>query len=145
VQGVVLQKADARKVTLAFQQIPGVKTVTNTVELQAKAFASRIYFERGSSELKSAELSKVSQIQSFLEQYPNTVLRLLGYSDALGTSTENQQMALARATSVRNALVTQGIDPKRLQVEGTSNSPIGLDSDQPFQLSRCVEFEIVTP
>ena len=144
-QGVVLQKADARKVTLAFQQIPGVKAVTNTVELQAKAFASRVYFDLGSSELKSAELSKISQIQSFLEQYPNTALRLLGHSNAIGNSTKNQQLALERATSVRNALVTQGIDPKRLQVEGTTNFPIGLDRNKPSQLSRCVDFEIVTP
>jgi outer membrane protein OmpA-like peptidoglycan-associated protein len=145
VRGTVLQEADARKVTEAFQQIPGVKSVTNTVQLQPLAIASRIYFDKGSSVLKSTELSKISQIKAFLEQYPNKHLKLLGHTDPKGTTTENQRMALERATKVRDALVTQGVDSKRLLVAGTLDPPLGVKAEQLPLLSRCVEFEMIEP
>jgi outer membrane protein OmpA-like peptidoglycan-associated protein len=145
VQGTVLQDADAKKVTEAFKQIPGVQSVTNTVQLQPLAIASRIYFDQGSSELKSAEFSKVIQLKAFLDQHPNKHLRLLGHTDPKGTATENQQLAQERATQVRNALVNQGIDSNRLEVIGTTNPPLGVNAEQLPLLSRCVEFEMVTP
>jgi outer membrane protein OmpA-like peptidoglycan-associated protein len=145
VKGTVLQDADAKKVTEAFKQIPGVQSVTNTVQLQPLAIASRIYFDQGSSELKSAEFSKVIQLKAFLDQHPNKHLRLLGHTDPKGTATENQQLAQERATQVRNALVNQGIDSNRLEVIGTTDPPLGVNAEQLPLLSRCVEFEMVTP
>ena len=145
VKGTVLQDADAKKVTEAFKQIPGVQSVTNTVQLQPLAIASRIYFDQGSSELKSAELSKVIQLKAFLDQHPNKHLRLLGHTDPKGTATENQQLAQERAIQVRNALVNQGIDSNRLEVIGTTDPPLGVNAEQLPLLSRCVEFEMVTP
>jgi outer membrane protein OmpA-like peptidoglycan-associated protein len=145
VQGTVLQEADAQEITKAFQQIPGVKSVSNTVQLQPLAIASRVYFDQGSSELKSDELSKVTQIRAFLDQYPNKHLKLLGHTDPKGTTTENQQLALERATKVKDALVTQGVDPKRLQVAGATDPPLGVKAEQLPLLSRCVEFQMITP
>jgi len=145
VKGTVLQDVDAKKVTEAFKQIPGVQSVTNTVQLQPLAIASRIYFDQGSSELKSAEFSKVIQLKAFLDQHPNKHLRLLGHTDPKGTATENQQLAQERATQVRNALVNQGIDSNRLEVIGTTDPPLGVNAEQLPLLSRCVEFEMVSP
>ncbi len=145
VQGAVLQEADIKKITQAFGQIPGVKSVISTVQLQALAIASRVYFDQGSSELKSEERSKITQIKAFLDQHPNKHLKLLGHTDPKGSATENQGLAEARATKVKEVLVAQGVDPKRLQVEGTTNPPIGVKAEQIPLLSRCVEFELVTP
>ncbi|MDP8965523.1 MAG: OmpA family protein [Cyanobacteriota bacterium] len=144
VQGTVLQEADAREITKAFQQIPGVQSVTNTVQLQALAIASRVYFEPGSSELKPGELSKVSQLKAFLDQYPNKHLRLLGHTDSKGSAKDNQQLALERATKVKDVLVTQGVDSKRVEVMVTTDAPLGVKADQ-LPLFRCVEFQIIAP
>ncbi|HEY9833866.1 MAG TPA: OmpA family protein [Stenomitos sp.] len=145
VKGAVLQQEDAQKITQAFLQIPGVKSVSNTVQLQPLAITSRIYFDQGSSEIKSEERSKIAQIRAFLDQHPNKHLKLLGHTDPKGTATENQQLALERATKVKNVLVAQGINVKRLQAEGTIDPPIGVSAEQLPLLSRCVEFEIISP
>ncbi|HEY9668090.1 MAG TPA: OmpA family protein [Coleofasciculaceae cyanobacterium] len=145
VEGAVLEEADARKVTEAFEQIPGVKSVTNTVQLQPLAIASRVYFDQGSAEIRSSELTKISQIGAFLEQYPNKHLKLVGHTDPKGTETENQQLAVERATKVRNVLVAQGVDSERLHVEGTIDPPLGVNASQLPLLSRTVEFKIITP
>jgi outer membrane protein OmpA-like peptidoglycan-associated protein len=141
----VLEDADAKKITQAFQQIPGVQAVTNTVQLQPLAIASRVYFEHGGSELSSDELSKISVIKAFLDQHPNKYLKLLGHTDPKGTDKENQQLALERATKVKNILIAQGVDPKRLQAEGATQPPLGVKAEQLPLLSRCVQFEIITP
>jgi outer membrane protein OmpA-like peptidoglycan-associated protein len=145
VEGAVLQQADAMKITQAFLEIPGVKAVTNTVQLQPLAIASRIYFDQGSSELKSTELSKIIQLKAFVEQYPNKHLKVVGHTDPRGTATENQQLALERAKRVRDMLVSQGVDSNRVQAEGTTNLPLGVDAAQIPLLSRCVEFEMIEP
>jgi outer membrane protein OmpA-like peptidoglycan-associated protein len=145
VEGTMLQVADAQKITRAFEQIPGVQSVSNTVQLQDKAIASRIYFELASSQIKSEERSKVTQIQALLDEYPNKRLKLTGHSDRTGLATENQRLALERAKAVRDALVAQGIDSERLDLAGNSNLPSGIEAAQPSWLSRCVEFEIITP
>jgi outer membrane protein OmpA-like peptidoglycan-associated protein len=145
VQGAVLQEADAQKVTQAYQQIPGVKSVTNTVQLQPLAIASRVYFDQGSSEVKSEERSKISQIKAFLDQYPTKSLKLVGHTDPKGTAKENQPLALERATKVRDALIAQGVNPKRLQAEGTTDAPIGVKGEQVPLLSRCVQFKLISP
>jgi outer membrane protein OmpA-like peptidoglycan-associated protein len=145
VKGAVLQQEDAKKITQTLLQIPGVKSVSNTVQLQPLAIASRIYFDQGSSEIKSEERSKIAQIRAFLDQYPNKHLKLLGHTDLKGTAAENQQLALERATKVKSVFVAQGVNAKRLQAEGTIDPPIGVSAEQLPLLSRCVEFEIISP
>ncbi|MGB5961865.1 MAG: OmpA family protein [Coleofasciculaceae cyanobacterium] len=145
VRGTVLEETDAKKVTEAFQQIPGVQSVTNTVRLQPQAIASRVYFDQGSSELKATEIPKINQIKAFLDQYPTKNLKLVGYTDPKGSAAENQQLALERAIKVKNFLETQGVNSQRIQTEGTIDSPIGIKGEQVPQLSRCVEFQIVAP
>lgn len=144
-EGIVLQLSDTKKITAAFEQIPGVEFVYNTVQLQTEALTSRIYFERASSQLKPAELAKILQIKEFFKQFPNKGIKIVGHSDSSGTNKENQRLAIERAKAVRDILVNQGIDTRRLQVDGTTNLPRGVDADQPLWLSRCVEFEIITP
>ncbi|GAB4209376.1 MAG: hypothetical protein Fur006_69040 [Coleofasciculaceae cyanobacterium] len=145
VKGAVLQESDAKKITQAFLQIPGVKSVANTVQLQPMAIASRVYFDQGSSEIKSDERPKIAQIRAFLDQHPNKHLKLLGHTDPKGTADENQQLALERAKKVKEVLVAQGVDARRLHAEGTLEPPIGVNSQQIPLLSRCVDFKIMSP
>ncbi|MBD2181698.1 OmpA family protein [Aerosakkonema funiforme] len=145
VQGTVAEVADARKITQAFQKIPGVNTVTNTVQLQQLSLPIRIYFDLGDAELKAENKNKVLQVKAFLNRYQQINLIIVGHSDTIGTATENQRLALLRAETVRRALIAEGIPPKRLQAVGTPNPPLGLDSRQPLWLSRCVQFQPVTP
>jgi outer membrane protein OmpA-like peptidoglycan-associated protein len=145
VQGTVLEESDAKKVTQAFEQIPGVKSVTSTVQLQPLAIASRVYFDKGSAELKAEERSKIAAMVEFLKQYPNKNLKLLGHTDPTGSNVENEPLAVERATAVKNAVIAQGVESKRLVVAGTTEPPLGVDGEQLPLLSRCVQFEIIAP
>lgn len=142
VEGKVRQVEDAAKINQAFEQIPGVRSVINTVQQGQLDLQTRIYFDEGSSDLKPEHIGKFIQVKEFLNSHPEVHITIVGHSDINGNSLTNQRVALARAEMVRDALISQGIDYTRLQVEGRTNRPLDVDTNQPLWLSRCVEFEV---
>ncbi|MCT7948516.1 OmpA family protein [Ancylothrix sp. C2] len=144
VWGTVMQMADAEKITGGFASIPGVKAVVSTMKLNPLNIASRIYFESGSAKVNPGYEKNLREINEFLNQYPQKYLKIIGHSDSTGNKAANQRIAVLRATAVRDALVKQGADPKRLQIAGNGNPPADVGSNQPLLLSRCVVFEPVS-
>ncbi|NJK60498.1 MAG: OmpA family protein [Oscillatoriales cyanobacterium SM2_1_8] len=63
-------------------------------------------------------LDKIRAVRDLLQKFPEQHLRLIGYSDGTGDAQLNRDLALARATVVRDALIAQGIGASRLQVGG---------------------------
>ena len=136
---------DAKKITQAFAQIPGVKSVTNTIQLQPLKIDTRIYFERNSAQLTSVEASdKINQIKAFLSQHPETKLKIIAHTDKSGSPEQNQQLSLWRAKTVQNALIRAGVAPQRLEIEPTVEPPLNLEPQTPA-LSRVVQFEPIPP
>lgn len=143
IQGTVNDFSDAEKITHAFKQIPGVHSVTNTIELSLPS-TIRFYFDSGSTRLKPADIVKIISLKQFLNRHPEKHLKIIGHSVSNGDRLVNQQLALKRALSVQNALSSQGIDLKRMQIVGTI-TPQSAGYNQPIWLSRYVEFKLVTP
>jgi outer membrane protein OmpA-like peptidoglycan-associated protein len=144
VEGTVFQNADAQKIAQSLKQIPGVQSVISTVKLNPLKIATRIYFEQGIAKLDSTHQETIVNVKDFLKQHSQKRIKIIGHSDRVGEATANQQLALLRAEAVRDALVLQGIDPKRLQVVGSKNPPADVEPNQPLLLSRCVLFEPIT-
>jgi outer membrane protein OmpA-like peptidoglycan-associated protein len=141
VAGSANAATDLKKITQAFQQIPGVQSVVISVKAEFPTIATRIYFEHNSIQLKSADTTgKLLQVQRILQQHPQMRLRIIGYSDPTGNTAQNQQLAMQRATAIRDALVTRGIEAKRLQIAGVARSPTASNSKDQLWLDRYVEF-----
>jgi outer membrane protein OmpA-like peptidoglycan-associated protein len=148
VEGSVSQASDAEKITQAFEKIPGVKSVTNTVAIGnqslSKAMTIRMYFGSGTSILQRKDVAeKLSKVKEFMAENSDRNFRIIGYSDFKSNPAENSKLALERARNVKAALVKQGIDEDRIQIAATKNRPEGVDENQPLWLLRTVTFEIV--
>ncbi|MGI2902131.1 OmpA family protein [Tolypothrix sp. VBCCA 56010] len=142
VEGTVNQIADAKIITQAFEQIPGINFVSSAVQIEKVRVAVRFYFELNSATVIPADLeNKVKQVKFFLEQHPMKHLKIIGYSYSVTNTIQAQQLALARAKAVQQALINQGVEPSRLQVVATTNLPPGIDMTQPSWLNRCVALE----
>ena len=123
VEGIIPEMAQAQKIGQAFEEIPGVYSVVNTVQSQPPSIPTKIGFDSGSVQLKSADISdKIAFLVEYLRQYPQVELKIIGSSDPTGTSEVNKKLALARARVVKQALEKQGIDSNRLQIDNTSQS-----------------------
>ncbi|MBK9336148.1 MAG: OmpA family protein [Lewinellaceae bacterium] len=82
------------------------------------------YFDSGKNVLSEDGKADVEYMLKKLKENPASELRILGYSDALGSGKVNLELATARARTVRNYLIDRGIDPARmlLRVYGESAS-----------------------
>ncbi|PSB15594.1 hypothetical protein C7B69_18240, partial [filamentous cyanobacterium Phorm 46] len=148
VAGSVSKAADAEKITQAFEKIPGVKSVTNTVGIgtqpSSQAIDVRLYFGVGSAILSPKDLTeKLTKVKEYMKENSTKNLRIIGYSDFKSSPAENQKLALGRAANVKTALVKQGISGNRIQVASTKGSPEGVEANQPLWLRRLVMFEVV--
>lgn len=144
--GTVNSFVEAKKITQAFAQIPGVKSVTNTVQLQPPTINAPIYFELGSAELTFPDVGdKINQVKEFIRKNPELNVKIIGHSDRTGTLPENQRISLERAKTVRDALIRSGIAPKRLAIAATAQPPLDVDPQRESARSRVVRFEVLTP
>ncbi|MEG4197167.1 OmpA family protein [Microcoleus sp. Pol12A5] len=144
VEGTVRDGADAQKIAQSLKQIPGVQSVISTVKLEPLKIPTRIYFQQGTATLDSTDEEIIASVKNFMDQYPQKQIKIIGHSDRTGELVTNQQLSLKRAAAVRDALVRQGADPKRLQTVGNPNPPADVEPNQPRLLSRCVLFEPIT-
>lgn len=145
VEGTVTDMAQSEIIVGELEQIPGVKSVVSTIKLSPLTLENRIYFDVNSAKLNPAYQETIVKIEQFLSQYPQKHLKIQGYSDRAGRPKTNQRLALKRAEAVRDALVEEGVDPRRLEVTGNSTPPPDVESNQPLLLSRCVLFEPFEP
>ncbi|MGQ9867132.1 MAG: OmpA family protein, partial [Pseudanabaenaceae cyanobacterium] len=128
---------DLLEATEAFARIPGVQYVTNRAIAGRQRLDMAIFFPLGSSALVGDSLDKIRVVQDRLQKFPEYHLRLLGHSDGTGDPQFNRDLALARATVVRDALIAQGIAAKRLQLVA-----IPQGEGPPRWQERKVEFEL---
>lgn len=107
---------------------------------------SAALFESGKSSLNATESAAYMQRVALLintKTDKNVVLE--GHTDNLGNEALNQELSEARARSVREALLAQGVDAKRLSTSGFSfKRPVASNAtDEGRKLNRRVEVVIL--
>jgi len=109
-------------------------------------FKSDVLFDTNSSTIKqtahsSGEIDRVAQI---LNRYPETTIKVVGYTDSTGSESYNQQLSELRANAVKNALVIKGVNAARLTTMGMGeSSPVADNSTEGGrQLNRRVNMVI---
>jgi outer membrane protein OmpA-like peptidoglycan-associated protein len=75
-----------------------------------------IYFDYNESVPTDAELSKLSDVASYMSQYPDVQIDLSATSDMQGggNNASNRRLAIERMNSVHGHLLNLGVDPSRI-------------------------------
>jgi len=76
-----------------------------------------------------------------LQNKPDTIVTITGYTDEEGTDEANRQISLSRAENVRTYLVSQGLNPDSLRVDARGEET-ATGSAALAGLERRVEFEV---
>jgi K(+)-stimulated pyrophosphate-energized sodium pump len=82
----------------------------------------RLLFETGSATLKPESKEQLHDVAEILKAYPTCTVKIGGYTDNTGDPAANVDLSRARATSVLNELVGEGIPAERLSAEGYGQS-----------------------
>jgi outer membrane protein OmpA-like peptidoglycan-associated protein len=103
-----------------------------------------ILFNSGLSVLREASIPELNGVAEFLHKNPSLVVEIIGHTDNLGPEPVNLQVSAERARIVRDYLISQGINPARLEAKGMgSRDPVeSNDTRLGRQANRRIEFLI---
>lgn len=87
----------------------------DTLRLQAP---SNITFDTNRAEVKAEFKPILDQLANSINQYPDTVIRVEGHTDSVGSAAYNQTLSENRANSVRSYLVQRGVAASRIEAVG---------------------------
>lgn len=88
------------------------------IEVNAAVVLRNIFFDTKKYELKAESTVELDRVVQFLKDNPTVKIQIEGHTDNVGTAADNQKLSTARAISVVNYLVLNGIPNNRLQAKG---------------------------
>ncbi len=87
--------------------------------LPAKSFVLEdCNFETGKADLLPEAFPVLDELVAYLVRKDDERIEIQGHTDNVGTAKSNQVLSENRANTVRNYLITKGIDPNRLTAKG---------------------------
>ena len=78
----------------------------------------RVYFEPGVATLRAQSWPQLRNIANILKMFPNSVVKIGGYTDSLGLALKNQELSEGRARAAMLTLASLGVGIDHLQAKG---------------------------
>lgn len=111
------------------------------IEKDSSFTLNNIFFEFGKSELNIKSTNELNKLVTLLKNNKSVKLRLIGFTDSVGSTENNKILSENRAKSVYNYLIKQGISPNRLEYIGKGE--IKSNKNIKLQEHRKVIFKII--
>ncbi|SEL04203.1 Outer membrane protein OmpA [Pseudoxanthomonas sp. GM95] len=104
-----------------------------------------VTFDFGKSTLKSQFYPALNNVAATLKEYNQTIVEVSGHTDSVGSDAANQTLSEARANSVGDYLIGQGLMRQRFEIIGMGKRyPIASnDTDAGRAQNRRVEIRVL--
>jgi outer membrane protein OmpA-like peptidoglycan-associated protein len=134
------QERDMRE-ALAASEAAAIRREGN---LLAVTFKGDVTFDTNSTVVKPGLYSEIDRVSGVLTRYPETLIRVEGHTDSVGSEEYNMDLSFRRANSVRDLLVQRGVNSSRIQpVAFGETMPVATNATEAGrQLNRRVEIKI---
>ena len=118
--------------------------VSREGNLLAVTFKGDVTFDTNSTVVRPGLHSEINRVAGVLSQYPQTLVRVEGHTDSVGTTEYNQDLSVRRAMAVKSLLVQRGIADSRIDSVGYGETmPVATnDTEAGRQRNRRVEIKI---
>jgi general secretion pathway protein A len=102
-----------------------------------------IRFKHNTNDFNNDDLNVINEFAESLQNYPDTNVKITGYTDSRGAPLYNINLSKLRASIVKSFLLGKGIKPEQIIVRGLgSKNPVeSNDTSQGRQMNRRVEIE----
>jgi OOP family OmpA-OmpF porin len=87
-----------------------------------------VFFDTNSTTLSQQATMTITEAVNVAKSMPNARVAVTGYTDTDGTPAYNQQLSIRRADAVKNALVSNGIAPQAISVNGTGEAGLLIET-----------------
>jgi outer membrane protein OmpA-like peptidoglycan-associated protein len=112
--------------------------------LLAVTFKGDVTFDTNSTAVKPGLYREIDRVADVLRQYPDTLIRVEGHTDSIGTEQYNMDLSQRRAGSVRDLLIQRGVSGSRIETVGFGKTmPVASnDTEAGRQRNRRVEIKV---
>ena len=90
----------------------GVRVVRNGDQIEL-VMPGNITFDTDQSTIRSGFTGTLESVALVLKEFDKTIIQIEGHTDSTGSDSYNQLLSERRASSVRDFLLNQGIEPRR--------------------------------
>jgi outer membrane protein OmpA-like peptidoglycan-associated protein len=100
-----------------------------------------ILFESGKTTIRAESYPRLDRVVEYMAHTPSARIRVAGHTDNVGNPKKNLALSEARARSVRDYLVSHGVDGSRIEAVGYGDqSPVASnDTEEGRQQNRRIE------
>jgi outer membrane protein OmpA-like peptidoglycan-associated protein len=95
----------------------GVRVVRNGDQIDL-IMPGNITFDTNQSSIRPAFTDTLQSVALVLKEFDKTTIQIEGHTDSTGSDSYNQLLSERRASSVRDFLLNQGIEPRRTRATG---------------------------
>ncbi|MFQ3578790.1 MAG: OmpA family protein [Bacteroidales bacterium] len=132
---------------LSIPQVAGLIEFDYTLmyELPKKIILENVYFNTGTSELKSESFKSLDNLYELMKNKKTLEIELAGHTDNVGDDASNMKLSQDRANAVKSYLVKKGISSNRIQAVGYGKQhPIATnDTPEGRSKNRRTEVKII--
>jgi outer membrane protein OmpA-like peptidoglycan-associated protein len=106
--------------------------VSQTGDNQLKiAIPADISFDSGRAEIRAGMRPVLDELARNLRTQPGTLVRIVGHTDSTGSDAVNDPLSVNRASRTRDYLVAQGVDARRIAIDGRgAREPVADNSTE---------------
>ena len=117
-------------------QEPVKQQLTETVQ---EDFRRDVFFPIGNSNIAKSQTTKIAEIVDYMKQNPDAKITLTGYADkGTGSAAFNDKIALRRAQTVYNTLVSKGIAKNRIKMESKGSRVQPFEENDQNRVTICI-------
>lgn len=132
-----------RKAAIAMSSLAEIAKVKEESRGVVITLSGSVLFATGKSDLLPIAQDKLNQVAKALTDQGFKAIVVQGYTDSVGSASDNDRLSLKRAQSVRDYLVTRGVPSEKATAEGKgANNPVA-DNKTPDGRAENRRVEIV--
>lgn len=126
------------------QALPGADVERVGEGIKITLGENSVNFDLGKSTLTSTAKANLDKLVPVFNEYPDTDIQIVGYTDSSGSDELNQKLSEQRSASVKTYLVSKGIKGARIVTSGLGEAdPIADNTTKDgMAKNRRVEFAI---
>jgi peptidoglycan-associated lipoprotein len=137
-----VQESDARVTVTTAAAAPAPSTITEEDLTDAAANRLDVFFDSDQYSIRPDQFNRIRNDVDFFKQHPELQITVVGHCDELGSTEYNLALGWRRASEVKAALETAGVNAARIQIKtmGKEEPFCNEQSDHCMGLNRRAHF-----